>query len=184
MMAWNKLCNRKFLLDNKLFFEEGLLHEDVIWSFKLACKACSMYVIQEPTYRYTIRAASIMTGTDIERDVNQYIKVFKVLTRFVINEGRQQAQDEYTLLEGRKSALLFSLLQRNEYGLYNRYYPYLHEMSPISPWIAFKNKTIGVKYLLRDLHYLLPVLWGRQYKRLFYNLYYKWRGKPIEGALW
>lgn len=78
--AWNKLCNRKFLLDNKLFFEEGLLHEDVIWSFKLACKACSMYVIQEPTYRYTIRAASIMTGTDIERDVNQYIKVFKVLT--------------------------------------------------------------------------------------------------------
>lgn len=184
MMAWNKLCNRKFLLDNKLFFEEGLLHEDVIWSFKLACKARSMYVIQEPTYRYTIRAASIMTGTDIERDANQYIKVFKVITQFVVNEGRQQAQDEYALLEGRKSALLFSLLQRDEYGLYNRYYPYLHEMSPISPWVAFKNKTIGIKYLLRDLHYMLPVVWGRQYKRLFYNLYYKWRGKLIEGALW
>lgn len=184
MMAWNKLCNRKFLLDNKLFFEEGLLHEDVVWSFKLACKACSMYVIQEPTYRYTIRAASIMTGTDIERDAKQYIKVFEAITQFVINEGMQQAQDEYTLLEGRKSTLLFSLLQRNEYGLYNRYYPYLHEMSPISPWAAFKSKTIGIKYLLRDLHYLLPIAWGKRYKRLFYNLYYKWRGKPIEGAFW
>lgn len=184
MMAWNKLCNRKFLLDNKLFFEEGLLHEDVIWSFELACKARSMYVVQKPTYKYTIRTASIMTGTSIEQDVSWYVKVFKIMTRFVVSESRQQAQDEYTLLEGRKSALLFSLLQRGENELYNRYYPYLHEMSPVSPWVAFKSKTIGIKYLLRDLHYLFPMVWGRQYKRLFYNLYYKWRGKPIEGALW
>ena len=184
MMAWNKLCNRKFLLDNKLFFEEGLLHEDVIWSFKLACKARSMYVIQEPTYQYTIRAASIMTGTAIERDAVLYIKVFEVITRFIVNEGRQKAQDEYAILEGRKSSLLFSLLQKNEYSLYNQCYSCLHDMSPISPWTAFKSKTIGIKYLLRDLHYLLPVAWGKRYKRLFYNLYYKWRGKPIEGALW
>ncbi|MDE6215502.1 glycosyltransferase family 2 protein [Bacteroides sp.] len=184
MMAWNKLCRRDFLLSNDLFFEEGVLHEDVIWSFKLACKANFMYVLQKPTYRYTIRAASIMTGTDIERDANQYIKVFKVITRFIVNEGKQNLKDEYSISEGRKSTLLYSLLQRKEYNLYNHCYFQIHGMSPISPWIAFKSKTIGIKYLLRDLHYLLPVVLGRQYKRLFYNLYYKWRGKPIEGALW
>lgn len=184
MMAWNKLCRRDFLLANKLFFEEGVLHEDVIWSFKLACKASSMYVIQNPTYKYTIRTASIMTGTSIERDARQYIKVFEMITQFVVSEGRQQAQNEYVLLEGRKSTLLFSLLQRNEYELYNRYYPYLYKMSPVSPWTAFKNKTIGVKYLLRDFHYMLPVTLGKVYKRLFFNLYYRWRGRTIEGALW
>ena len=35
VMAWNKLCRKDFLLDNHLTFEEGYLHEDVIWSFKL-----------------------------------------------------------------------------------------------------------------------------------------------------
>ena len=144
-----------------------------------------MYVIQEPTYRYTIRAASIMTGTDIERDVNQYIKVFKVLTWFVINEGRQQAQDEYTLLEGRKKRLVILLVAKKRIWVIQPLLPVpARNVAHLPLGLHLKNKTMGVKYLLRDLHYLLPVLWGRQYKRLFYNLYYKWRGKPIEGALW
>lgn len=184
MMAWNKLCRRDFLLSNDLFFEEGVLHEDVIWSFKLSCKANSMYVVQKPTYKYNIRTASIMTGTPIERDVNQYMKAFEAMTKFLANEGRQTAKDEYAILEGRKSTLLFSLLQRDEVDLYNQCYSYLRKMSLISPWTAFKSKTIGVKYLLRDLHYALPATLGKIYKRLFFNMCYKWRGKPIEGALW
>ena len=184
MMAWNKLCRRDFLLSNDLYFEEGVLHEDVIWSFKLSCKANSMFVVQKPTYKYNIRTASIMTGTSIERDVIQYMKAFEAMTKFLADEGRQTAKDEYAILEGRKSTLLFSLLQRNEIDLYNKCYPYLHKMSLISPWTAFKGKTIGVKYLLRDLHYALPATLGKIYKRLFFNLCYKWRGKPIEGALW
>ena len=184
MMAWNKLCRRDFLLSNDLYFEEGVLHEDVIWSFKLSCKANSMFVVQKPTYKYNIRTASIMTGTSIERDVIQYMKAFEAMTKFLADEGRQTAKDEYAILEGRKSTLLFSLLQRNEIDLYNKCYPYLHKMSLISPWTAFKGKTIGVKYLLRDLHYALPATLGKIYKRLFFNMCYKWRGKPTEGALW
>lgn len=184
MMAWNKLCRRDFLLSNDLFFEEGVLHEDVIWSFKLSCKANSMYVVQKPTYKYNIRTASIITGTSIERDVILYMKAFEAMTKFVADEGRQTAKDEYTILEGRKSTLLFSLLQRDEIALYNQCYPYLRKMSLISPWTAFKSKTIGVKHLLRDLHYALPATLGKIYKRLFFNICYKWRGKPIEGALW
>lgn len=184
MMAWNKLCRREFLLENGLTFEEGVLHEDVIWSFKLACKAQSMYVVAEPTYKYTVRPSSIMTGTSIEKDANQYIKAFEAISRFVMEEGLQEKPDAYSILEGRKSTLLFSLLQKGEKKLYGKCYAALYRQPHVSPVAAFRSKTIGVKYLLRDLHYLLPVALGRAYKHLFYDMFYKWVGKPIEGALW
>lgn len=184
MMAWNKLCRRNFLLENHLFFKEGLLHEDVVWSFQLACKAKSMFVIQQQTYQYKIRGASIMTGTSIEKDAAQYIRVFEAITHFVQEEKLQFKSEVYHVLEGRKSTLLFSLLQKKEKGLFNKYYPLVYCIPHISPMLAFKNGIIGAKYLLRDFHYLLPLPWGRIYKYLFYNLLYKWRAKPIEGALW
>lgn len=46
MMAVNKLLNRKLILEKELYFKEGLLHEDMLWSFQLACVADSMYVIR------------------------------------------------------------------------------------------------------------------------------------------
>ena len=184
MMAWNKLCRREFLLENGLTFEEGVLHEDVIWSFKLACKAQSMYVVTEPTYKYLVRPSSIMTGTSMEKDANQYIKAFEVISRFVMEEGLQEKPDVYAILEGRKSTLLFSLLQKGEKELFGKCYAALYHQPHVSPAAAFRSKTIGGKYLLRDLHYLLPVTLGRAYKHIFYNLFYKWVGKPIEGALW
>ena len=184
MMAWNKLCHREFLLANSLFFEEGLLHEDVIWSFKLACKAQSVYAVQTSTYRYRIRTASIMTGISIEKDAAQYINGFGVITRFIVKEKRQKERNEYLILEGRKSTLLFSLLQKNKTLLYYKYYPLLYRMRSVSPWKAYRNGTIEMKYLLRDLHYILPMTLGRIYKRLFYILYYRCQNKRIEGALW
>ncbi len=183
MMAWNKLCNRKFLLDNKLFFEEGLLHEDVIWSFELACKAQLMYVITETTYKYTVRAASIMTGTSLAKDARLYVKAFDVISRFVQGENLLYERDAYYIIEGRKSTLLFSLLQKEEKELFNECYASIYRMPHVGPVAIFMHKVIGWKCLLRDFHYLLPMACGREYKYLFYKLFYKWRGKPIEGSL-
>lgn len=62
MMAWNRLVKREFLVRENLRFAEGLLHEDNLWSFQLACGAESMCVVRAPTYVYTIRGNSIMTA--------------------------------------------------------------------------------------------------------------------------
>lgn len=57
--AWNKLVKRKWLLENHLFFKEGLLHEDDYWNF-FAAKFVSAYAIcKEDTYMYNIRPGSI-----------------------------------------------------------------------------------------------------------------------------
>lgn len=184
VMAWNKLCRREFLMENNLFFEEGLLHEDVIWTFKVACKAVSMYVVKQPTYIYSIREASIMTGMSIDKDVSIYVKAFEKIADFIQNEHREFSQSEYNIFQGKRAGILYSLLQKGESVLYEKYYPMFYRQCYVSPWKAFQKNVISLGYLIRDMHYLLPVTLGKWYMRLFYEMCYKWRGKKIEGAVW
>lgn len=58
-MAWNKLVKRDFCVDNKLYFQEGLIHEDNLWSFEVAVIAKRIIVCNEKTYLYRIREFSI-----------------------------------------------------------------------------------------------------------------------------
>lgn len=184
VMAWNKLCRKDFLVDNLLTFEEGFLHEDVIWSFKLACKAQLMYIIDKVTYYYLVRSSSIMTSMSIERDVTIYLKAFDKIIDFVKGNGRELGTSEYKIIEGKKCGILYSLLQKKEIGLYNKYYKDFYLQRYVSPWTAYRKHIITFPYLLRDLHYCMPVWLGRLYKRLFFNMLYAWRGKKIEGAVW
>lgn len=184
VMAWNKLCRREFLMENNLFFEEGLLHEDVIWTFKVACKAASMYVVKQPTYIYSIREASIMTGMSIDKDVSIYVKVFDKIADFIQNEHREYGQSEYSIFQGKRAGILYSLLQKGESALYKKYYPMFYKQCYVSPWKAFRRNVISKGYLIRDMHYLLPVALGKWYMLLFYKMCYQWRGKKIEGAVW
>lgn len=118
VMAWNKLCRREFLLENKLFFKEGLIHEDVLWTFKVACKVENLYVVKKPVYNYYVRSSSIMTSMSIEKDVNIYVDVFDNISSFVMNERREYGKYEYALIEGKKTGILYSLLQKGESELY------------------------------------------------------------------
>lgn len=184
VMAWNKLCRKDFLLDNNLTFEEGYLHEDVIWSFKLACKAQSMYVINKVTYNYLVRSSSIMTSMSIEKDVTVYLKAFERIVDFVKKENRILGKNEYIIIEGKKCGIMYSLMQKKEICLYNKYYKDFYSLSYISPFRAYREGILSFPYLLRDIHYCMPVAIGRLYKRFFYNVLYGWRGKKIEGSVW
>ena len=61
VMAWGKLINRNFFIRNNLWFKEGLLHEDELFSFQLALSASSMVAIEECVYKYVLRENSITT---------------------------------------------------------------------------------------------------------------------------
>lgn len=52
--------SRPLVLQHKLYFQEGIVHEDDLWSFKLACMSQSMYVVNETTYYYSMQPDSIM----------------------------------------------------------------------------------------------------------------------------
>lgn len=60
-MAWNKLVRRDFFAYNKLWFREGVLHEDSLWSFYVFYYCQSLNICFSNTYKYRIRKNSIMT---------------------------------------------------------------------------------------------------------------------------
>ena len=84
-MAWNKLCRNSYLKGNGLYFQEGLIHEDELWSFQLACTAISIFGVNAITYYYIIRENSITTTGDYkkkERKVQNYLKVLQSMYEF------------------------------------------------------------------------------------------------------
>lgn len=184
VMAWNKLCKRDFLLKNELFFEEGINHEDVIWTFKLACCAQTMGIVHKQTYLYSIRAASIMTGMSIEKDVRTYLAAFGKIKDYIIQKNLVLGKDEYTIFEGKKNGIMYSLMEKNEFKLFWKYYPYFSRLIYISPISAYRKNVVSLSYFLRDLHYSLTPVIGGVYKILFYLIFYRMRGRKIEGLIW
>jgi glycosyltransferase involved in cell wall biosynthesis len=61
-MAWNKLVNTRFLLNNRLYFKEGLIREDELRTFQLVTCANSIRVVDLPSYIYHIRANTLSTN--------------------------------------------------------------------------------------------------------------------------
>jgi glycosyltransferase involved in cell wall biosynthesis len=61
IMPWNKLIRRSFLVENNIFFEEGLLNEDVLFSYQTALKAHRIFITNKATYiyNYGVRTDSI-----------------------------------------------------------------------------------------------------------------------------
>lgn len=61
--AWNKLISREFLISNGLFFPEGQLWEDALWTFFTIKHLRHLVFLPDITYFYFHRPDSISYGT-------------------------------------------------------------------------------------------------------------------------
>jgi len=77
--AWNKLIRRRFIIENKMFFKEGLIHEDEHWTFFAAKSVKSMAFCKVPTYRHYIHEGTIMTS-DSKKSISSW---FSIIDDFV-----------------------------------------------------------------------------------------------------
>jgi len=75
-MAWNKLIKRSFFFEKNCWFEEGILHEDTLWSFQVALAAKSMAVTHTETYFYHIQSNSI-TQKKSQKNIKHFFFVLK-----------------------------------------------------------------------------------------------------------
>ena len=73
--SWNRIFNRIFLIENNLFFEPGILHEDIPWTFALYTKISSILLLPDITYSYWYNPDSISsTSKPSDKTIRSYVR--------------------------------------------------------------------------------------------------------------
>ena len=85
--AWNKLLRRDVVLNERLYFKEGLLFEDNLWSFLMVHSVSSVKTLSAKTYNYWIRSGSIATSTDYTKRQSHMLVVIAERDKFVKSKG-------------------------------------------------------------------------------------------------
>lgn len=99
MTACNKLYRTSFLRNNELSFREGIIHEDELWSFKVACLADSLIAVDAQTYIYNIREGSITTANHLSKSVPSHNIILAEMYAFVKSKGLSRNKAAHDKLE-------------------------------------------------------------------------------------
>ena len=81
--AWNRLIRRDLIVNNELLFVEGLLYEDMPWTYKLITVMSSMLVLPSNTYVYEYNENSIMNTT--EEKINKVVYSFCYIINYILD---------------------------------------------------------------------------------------------------
>lgn len=122
--AVNKIIKLKYLQTNNIKFVEGMLHEDVNWTFQLLAPKFTGAILDKPTYSYIQREGSIMSHLT-QKNYYDQIKNIKIISNIIKTQNLDkdlvylkyyQYMIEYSiwLLFYRKSTF------RERYDLYKR----------------------------------------------------------------
>lgn len=156
--VWNKLIKRSLVVDNDLFFMEGVIHEDEYWRWLIHKHIKKIAFTNVCTYWYrTVNPDSIMGITDLTKSFVSKIKIF-----------------EYIALNGNS---------QNDVCFGIHFLPY---ESKVSSWNMVKNKkrvteqlkhtllllkseNVDIRYI-RHLQFLCLPIWMMK-NRLFAKFY-------------
>ena len=167
MMAWNKLCNLNYLRKEELYFKEGLINEDNLWSFQLACTANSMFTVKKETYKYKVRETSI-TGRQSKANRAESLSI-------IVNEMYCWAKRNGIIYNNEvlKKVLsyreeIFSIIfSQKTHKERIRLYAKCYRRIQISPWDAYSNRAINASSLIKELYNYLPGVLGYWYIRAY-----------------
>lgn len=112
--SWNKLVKRSFLIDNSLYFIEGVIHEDIGWCFYLSKYLKRLAICKYNTYNYLVREGSIMSGLKEEKALNSCLKLSDDFINNISDEFKIQQlgyifrllQSHYVFAESKKNKQL------------------------------------------------------------------------------
>ena len=173
VMAWNKLVSRDLIIKNNVFFQEGILHEDDLWSFKLATVAQNMLVINDRTYFYVVNPDSISVAPKI-KNLESRIEIISLIYDFIISNKKLQTDPIiYKFFENLKSKYFDRIIYYvKDKSFCQIAYSNFREKRYI-PRVSFIQYYLNDLYgLIRDFHYFLPEAIGYSYYRMLIRLKY------------
>ena len=159
MMAWNKLCNLDFIRKEGLFFEEGLINEDNLWSFKVACTANSMYVIKKETYKYNVRSTSIMGYINSVKTAHAYTTIARTAYSWSKNRNILQEEGVIHQILYYRNFVLKCIFEQASYKERKNLYTKLHKKIRLNI-LKHCNKQLTKKTIFRELYNYMPGILG------------------------
>lgn len=126
---WNKLTSRHFINSHHLRFTEGLIWEDVLWTFFEMKYLSHVYIIPEVTYHYLYRPDSITFGTKDEERLLHSCAVCEIIaTHFTPGDEQREARIHfvrfcYTYVQMEKTPNLRDVSRRFSRALSWRRHP-------------------------------------------------------------
>jgi len=85
--AWGKLIKRTFVMNHGFLFPEGVIYEDMLWSFMLFSSAKTVKKIGSPAYYYRIRPNSIITGSNTEKWLDGHVIMINQIVDYCRKES-------------------------------------------------------------------------------------------------
>lgn len=164
-MAWNKLLRKSFITDNALYFEEGLLHEDVLWNIQMSCCLSKICVIEEKTYNYLIRTnGSIQRDTDYDVNFKHEVSVLVKIMQYIEKKRLVANADLYLYAQKSFYELFFKMLWEEKPECAEYCY---HEVRKVRIWTPLKYITHSSIRNIPDFvcswHQYMPEKIGRKY---------------------
>ena len=154
-MAWNKLSRLDYIRSEQLLFKEGMIHEDELWTFQVACTARAVYVTTAVTYVYRLRGNSIVTGTSLQKKMSALTTVLQEMWAFATHRGVVHDTDVY---EKFQSMCINNLkLLRGDREQFAQQYRRQRQIVRYGWSDVFRMKGFTIYRLLRDIHCLMPI---------------------------
>lgn len=139
-MAWGKFIKRSFFIDKNLWFPERRLHEDLLFSFKLALSANKLCVVNSDVYIYRIREASITT----RKSRKNFIDIFWIISqqiKLINNKYGEISRYSYNYISALSCNLVITIcISKLKYV----------EKIIILNWVRKTLKSIKKNYTLRS----------------------------------
>lgn len=92
--VWRFIVKRDLILKYKLFFINGIVHEDEEWTVKMLCHIKNLYYIDIKYYNYRLHNNSITTSLNLF-NVFCYYDIVTILTKYAILEKVKYKKDFY-----------------------------------------------------------------------------------------
>ena len=163
----NKLFRKDFITNNNLFFEEGLIHEDYLWSFQVACSLKTIAVTTEITYTYFRHKNSIDSSDNTLYHILNYSKACMLQAKYAYKSKKLRNNSKvYHYIHNWRYGLITNAYRLNNNNLCKQCYTLIRNAPS---WNIFQliscRATLGE--LILSFHSSLPYTIGYKYYMLF-----------------
>ena len=154
---WCKLLKRSFIEKNHLYFRDGIINEDVPWTFQLCLNADRIAFLNEDLYYYRYNDISIMSSSKKNAICSSSKVILDIYSQEIQKRPYLWNNREVYLLWMRQVVLYFTIVAK-----YFTFHTYLQKIRILQSLkydsIWFKAQDVPISYKMWNIAQNMPSL--------------------------